>query len=163
MSEPLPSPEAFPPLAPVPTQYPPCDEDYAQMEATAKSKPFASTVLEPKVDANLISTDSIDLDENDDEPSDVLTGSEFGFNRPTHRKRAYDELLVIQRILFARIADDSTSCSDKAKLALAWEKLEDRKRILRGRPLPGNLRPESPRKVGGAPVSIVMLPESAAA
>jgi len=41
------------------------------------------------------------------------------------------------------VATDATMpASARASCARAWEVLEERKRILRGKPLPGQLRPE---------------------
>lgn len=52
-------------------------------------------------------------------------------------KQCYD----LQDLLLKAANDTQCSKGDLAKLAGAWEKLEGRKRILRGRPLPGSLKP----------------------
>jgi len=50
-----------------------------------------------------------------------------------------------------------------AQLARAWDILEERKRILRGRPLPGSLKPEKPKskqKINPWETSFIELPEA---
>lgn len=42
----------------------------------------------------------------------------------------------------------------RARIALAWEKIEDRKRILKMRPLPGSLKPE-PKGKAKRPVQML--------
>lgn len=60
------------------------------------------------------------------------------------------------------IESDETAPSARAQAANAWEKIEERKRILRGAPLPGSLRPEKPAKVTRtqSPVILESEPES---
>jgi hypothetical protein len=58
------------------------------------------------------------------------------------RKQAYLDALELQRELRKAVLDPTSKASDKASCARAWEVLEERKRILRGKPLPGQLRPE---------------------
>ncbi|MBI4664441.1 MAG: hypothetical protein HY735_37085 [Verrucomicrobia bacterium] len=53
-------------------------------------------------------------------------------------KQCYD----LQDLLFSAANDKACSKADLSRLACAWERLEERKRILRGRPLPGSLKPE---------------------
>lgn len=48
----------------------------------------------------------------------------------------YRQALAIQRILFSDIEAQGTKPIERAQLARAWETLENRKRILRGRGLP---------------------------
>lgn len=48
----------------------------------------------------------------------------------------------MQKEVFALVMDKETASSSKASLILSWDKLEERKRILRNHPLPGSLRPE---------------------
>ena len=55
--------------------------------------------------------------------------------------KAYKQLFEMQSVLHKATVDDSTPAKDKAACARAWETLEERKRILRGRPLPGSLKP----------------------
>lgn len=56
-------------------------------------------------------------------------------------------LLDLQDMLLSDARRDDISTRERAYTALAWERLEERLRILRNRPLPGNLRPASePRK-----------------
>ena len=68
-------------------------------------------------------------------------------SRP-RRKQAYSTATELQAILQKTILNPDTKPSDQAACARAWEVLEERKRILRGKPLPGHLRPElaHPRK-----------------
>ncbi|MBI4663907.1 MAG: hypothetical protein HY735_34330 [Verrucomicrobia bacterium] len=52
------------------------------------------------------------------------------------------QLYALQDLLFAAANEEQCSKSDLARIACVWERLEERKRILRGRPLPGSLKPE---------------------
>lgn len=79
------------------------------------------------------------------------------FNQPTHRQKSYDEALVLQRVLYSRILDPETPDKDRAALVVAWDRLEDRKRILRNRPLPGAYRPESKPKASRPSSPIIQL------
>lgn len=58
------------------------------------------------------------------------------------RRGAVLQLLDMQRFLVADALNPDTTPAARAQVARAWEVLEERKRILRGRPLPGSLRPE---------------------
>jgi hypothetical protein len=49
----------------------------------------------------------------------------------------------MQKALADAVLDPKSEPHQKACCASAWERLEDRKRILRGRPLPGVLKPAS--------------------
>ena len=51
----------------------------------------------------------------------------------------------MQEKLKKDVLNGKTSVSNRAKAALAWDKLEDRVRILLGRPTPGSLRPSAPK------------------
>lgn len=66
-------------------------------------------------------------------------------NRP-HYARAYSEAIEIQATLKADIDSSETTPAARAQLARAWDTLEERKRILRNRPLPGSLKPEPKSK-----------------
>jgi len=97
-------------------------------------------------------------------PESVETGDEFTTQDDTrtgHAKRpqAYLYALEMQRVLTARILDPDCPDSDKSRLVLAWDKLEDRKRILRGRPLPGSLSHTSgsSKRSVAPPLSIIDL------
>lgn len=56
------------------------------------------------------------------------------------------DLYDMQRVLVAEALNPETKPADKAKCAQAWERLEERKRILLNKPLPGSLKPQSPRR-----------------
>jgi hypothetical protein len=60
------------------------------------------------------------------------------------RPKSYSQATELQAILHATVLDKDTKPADRASCARAWEVLEERKRILRGRPLPGHLRPDLP-------------------
>ena len=57
------------------------------------------------------------------------------------RRTALRQALQIQQRVFEASVKDGVKPSDLAQLARAWDVLEDRKRVLRGRPLPGSLKP----------------------
>ena len=62
--------------------------------------------------------------------------------------KAITVLLEFQRLLHKAAKDQECSRADLGRLALAWERLEERRRILKGKPLPGALKPASPKKRG---------------
>lgn len=72
------------------------------------------------------------------EPS-ALTGQVKG------GRKFYRQLLDMQDVLYTAALNPDTDASQRAACARAWEVLEERKRIMRGRPLPGSLRPEAKR------------------
>lgn len=59
----------------------------------------------------------------------------------------YRVAVEMQRLLADDVRSPDTRPSDRAKCVLAWDKLEDRKRILKGKPLPGSQRPEKPKDI----------------
>jgi hypothetical protein len=63
----------------------------------------------------------------------------------------YTTALRIQRVISQTILEGNegqqpVKPADLAALARAWDILAERKRILKGRPLPGSLKPTTPRK-----------------
>ena len=58
------------------------------------------------------------------------------------RRTALRQALELQERVFAEGIKLEVKPMELAQLARAWDCLEDRKRILRGRPLPGSLKPE---------------------
>ena len=52
------------------------------------------------------------------------------------------QAVKIQRILEATIADPETPASSVASCAAAWTRVQEAKRIIDGKPLPGQLRPD---------------------
>lgn len=58
------------------------------------------------------------------------------------RSRAYLQALDIEQSLLKAILDPKTIASARASCAVAWTRVQDAKRILRNKPLPGQLRPE---------------------
>lgn len=67
--------------------------------------------------------------------------------------RPFKQARALQELLFSSSQVKGTKPADLAKLALAWEKLEDRLRILRGRPLPGVFKSAIRNKPGMRPGS----------
>lgn len=63
--------------------------------------------------------------------------------RPGRRTSLVDAL-ILQKHVF-ETAEHCTKPGDLAALARAWDILENRKRVLRGKPDPGHLRPEAPK------------------
>lgn len=77
--------------------------------------------------------------------------------RPLPRRgksSALQQAVAIQRNLYRIAIDTTLPPKDCASAALAWERLEERKRILRGRPMPGSLRPVSEKKTKNKPTVI---------
>jgi hypothetical protein len=58
------------------------------------------------------------------------------------RRGSYAQAVWLQDQIIARVENDDVPPMAFASLARAWVELEDRKRILRGVPLPGQLRPD---------------------
>jgi hypothetical protein len=52
------------------------------------------------------------------------------------------EANLYQRLIMIKALDPKVSAISLATLIRAWDVLEERKRILRGKPLPGQLRPD---------------------
>ena len=82
-------------------------------------------------------------------------GNQFRGLRPHKRgdrtnfvtQRPLKQAVAIQNILFDSISGKRKTKSSEASLARAWADIEERRRILMGKPLPGVLRPEAkPRK-----------------
>lgn len=57
---------------------------------------------------------------------------------------AYHQALILQRIMF-EMAVESKDGNEKVAAAKAWTTLEEQKRILKNRPLPGSLKPVTPK------------------
>ena len=74
-----------------------------------------------------------------------LTPFEPGHDFGNGGKREYPltEAVELQKLCMKLARQPKVRAIDLAALARAWDILEDRKRILRGRPLPGQLRPDS--------------------
>ncbi len=51
-------------------------------------------------------------------------------------------LVGMQRVLWARVQDATIPAHIQAQCARAWRDLQDMKRIMDGKPLPGQLRPD---------------------
>lgn len=63
---------------------------------------------------------------------------------PPYQGRAADRkaLVDMQRTLFQRAQNPKTPAHIAAQCARAWRDLQDMKRIMDGKPLPGQLRPD---------------------
>ncbi len=72
-----------------------------------------------------------------------VAGEKSGLIRRASPKSHIEKM---QEKLMAFVLDDETEPQKAAQCACAWEKLEERKRILNGDPLPGSLRPEAVKK-----------------
>jgi hypothetical protein len=79
-------------------------------------------------------------------------------------RNARKEILELQSLLLRDIRKDKLSPAIRAKCVIAFDKLEDRLRILAGKPLPGQLRPDGwnpfvkPRKPKPSP-AVLPLPD----
>ena len=63
--------------------------------------------------------------------------------QPSYRRAAFAEALEIQGLILSRLRDEKTDTDSIASLARAWSVVEETKRVLRGIPNPGQLRPET--------------------
>jgi hypothetical protein len=61
------------------------------------------------------------------------------------KRNALRQALQLQQRVYEEGIKKGIRPIELAQLARAWDVLEDRKRILRGRPLPGSLKPEKPK------------------
>ena len=61
------------------------------------------------------------------------------------RRRSIQQVLDMQEAIYQNSMAGNVRPADLASLARAFDVLEDRKRILRGKPLPGSLKPK-PKK-----------------
>lgn len=62
------------------------------------------------------------------------------------RLNSLRQALHLQQCVYEAGVKKGVQPRDLAQLARAWDVIEDRKRILRGRPLPGSLKPEKPKR-----------------
>ena len=67
------------------------------------------------------------------------------------RNTPLKQAVAMQAVLYQDIMSPDTRPSDRAQLARAWDTLEERKRVLRGKPLPGSLKPPPPKPKGSLP------------
>ena len=80
--------------------------------------------------------------------------------RPKKAKEV-SEVMELQRLIFERAHKPDIADRSLAILSVAYEKLSERRRILRGKPLPGQLRPDliaevkRKQKVSRQPLSII--------
>jgi len=96
-----------------------------------------------------------------------ITGKAAFKNRPrlkSGRLTALRQLLALQEVAFKAAIEPKVKPRDIAALSLAWERLEERKRVLRGKPLPGSLKPEPKVRPGrskaawSSPVELELAP-----
>jgi len=71
---------------------------------------------------------------------------------------AYRQAHEMQQVLYKLALDPSTPGPSKALCARAWDVLEERKRIIRGKPLPGTYRPELPKPKAKHYPSLLAVP-----
>jgi len=69
------------------------------------------------------------------------------------------QAVAIQRKLHETILDKKTPAASVASCAVAWTRVQDAKRVIDGKPLPGNLRPDEKPTKGKRKVSLLPLPE----
>lgn len=88
------------------------------------------------------------------------------------RRRDRTQALKIQAILTDTICNPKTEPASRASCAAAWARVQEARRILEGKPLPGQLRPDlaqlaGPKRIGppartAQRISIVPKPSSSA-
>ena len=71
------------------------------------------------------------------------------------------QLVRMQRTLFDLTQDKTIPAHIRAACARAWSDLQERKRILDGKPLPGQLRPDLPPKRNRKAPAVLPLPDVA--
>lgn len=90
------------------------------------------------------------------------TSAPLNLTLPPYQGRAADRkaLVDMQHVLYARTTDPNVPAHIQAQCARAWKDLQEAKRIIDGKPLPGQLRPDlQPKqsKAFGRPRSISVL------
>lgn len=73
-----------------------------------------------------------------------IAPAQVQISRPRKHAKAYAQAVALQKLIMADIENPATKASVRAGCVRAWDILEERKRILRGKPLPGHLRPDLP-------------------
>lgn len=125
--------------APLPSQHPPCDED------------FKATFGEQAIIAEEQESDNYDEEAeefSDPELNDIV--------KKSHQSTSLQQLGVLQRIVFEDATLRQQKPADLNQLVKAWDVLEERKRILRNRPLPGSLTQKTERKPSRPSPTIVL-------
>lgn len=72
----------------------------------------------------------------------------------------YHKAVALQRAMASIALDGTVNAGLRAKAALAWERLEERKRILKGKPLPGSMRPEPAKKPKAPAMPIALMSDA---
>lgn len=94
----------------------------------------------------------------DAEYDEALSGSD-----KSHQSTSLQQLFALQKRVFSDALSVRTDPMTRCSLVKAWDVLEERKRILRNKPLPGSLNQKTERKATpSAPLQIVPTIESAA-
>lgn len=83
-----------------------------------------------------------------------------GLVRKSHQSTSLQQLAVLQRIVFEDATLKMQKAADLNQLVRAWDVLEERKRILRGRPLPGSLNQKVNKQVRSSAPLVILEPES---
>ncbi len=73
------------------------------------------------------------------------------------RASARTQLLDMQAKLLADVLNPATKPLERAACARAYEVLEERIRIINGKPLPGHLKPETPRTLRKRTKAIIAI------
>jgi hypothetical protein len=72
---------------------------------------------------------------------------------------AHKQAHQMQQVLYQIVIDDKTTPSVKASCARVWTLLQDTRRVIRGKPLPGHLRPDlEQRRRSRKPTLLASLP-----
>lgn len=108
-----------------PSSYPPADQDFAQT--------FAESQIVEDDDAS-------DEDQFDDPELNNIV-------KKSHQSTSLQQLGVLQKIVFEDATLFKQKPQDLNQLIRAWDILEDRKRILRGKPLPIASKTTSARSI----------------
>ena len=73
--------------------------------------------------------------------------SQAGAVRPKiGQKNSLAQVVKLQQTCYDKALTPEISPSELSSLSRAWKELEEQTRIIRGRPLPGSLRPEQTKK-----------------
>jgi hypothetical protein len=75
------------------------------------------------------------------------------------KRNSLRQAIQLQQRVFEESNKPGVKPIELAQLARAWDCLEERKRILRNKPLPGSLKPQPPRRPRPLPLPMPVLPD----
>jgi len=94
-----------------------------------------------------------------DNPLPPSNPPDFPKDYPQGQKGDRQALVGMQRVLWRQVHNPATAPHITAQCARAWRDLQDMKRIMDGKPLPGQLRPDLDQKKSKRRPALLSMPE----